>query len=99
MSKEISDDKLDDILRRAVRKYIENWSGNPNPAEENMASATIEYKMSNDTNFGSVVMAYSSLRRQELDSKEQAKLQKWLIVFSGIAVIVPIAVGIIAKFA
>jgi hypothetical protein len=103
MRERYSEGELEQKLREALRSFIEKKIGasNPQMPKENVELAIPEI-LFDQPNFASVVVSYASLRSQEKSEKQNRYLQKWLIVFSGIAtaaVIVPILVEVISKFA
>lgn len=48
--------------------------------------------------FLSALTAYRAMKTQEKLSEQNNRLQTWLAIFSGIAIIVPIVVELISKF-
>lgn len=95
---ELSDEKIDKLFRDSIREYLREYARVLEKTNETLAKQALAGKLHSDPNFALNVLSYLAFRSQELLTKKNISLQRWLVVFSAIAVIVPIVVEIIAKF-
>jgi hypothetical protein len=99
MTETISEKEFEQILRRGLQTAIQKIV---RCTDLKMPKETLEAVLPciliETPHLTNLVLSYVTLVSQEKSEKRNRYLQKWLIVFSGIAVIVPILVEVISKF-
>ena len=91
MSNEITDDKLNDILTRALGKYLKRYAFLTNRVDENTAIDALAGKLQSDPEFESLVTAYFSINL----AKKNNWYQSWVVYLAFCAIVVSAAVAIL----
>ncbi len=85
---EISEDQLESILRKGLKKSIAHrvLALNLEPSKE-FKEANLLNLLSNDEGFSRVVLSYVSLKAQERWDKQNGWLQLFLAIFASISTV------------
>ena len=100
MNENLIDEELDAAVKDILKSYLKfkiHTYAHDQPINPDVIAVTLD----NDQTFSANLTSYASLRRQELDAKEQDRLsksnlttQRMLGIFAGLSIIIQILIGL-----